>query len=158
MRTTLIVAALGWLALGGAASAQVTGIVTQSAAQLSFNPADGIGVNGVFNYAGSNETGLICDGEDSTTNYKVSTVLAPNDIQFANGGTATGAYAYSSTTTSIAVSFTNDGPLAVTPQLESTILPGASAFMSTTPAAATCPAPPAVPRSGPRRGSHEQSP
>jgi hypothetical protein len=128
MRTTLIVAAFGWLAVGGAASAQVTGVVTQSTAQLQFNPGVDFGVNGVLNYAGQNESGLVYDGGASTTNYQVSTVLAPKEIQFANGATASGLYAYSSTTTSIAVKFTNDGAVAVVPQLQSTILPGGFGF------------------------------
>jgi len=128
MRATLIVAALGWLAVGAAASAQVTGLVTQSTAQLQFNPGVDFGVNGALTYVGQNEAGLVYDGGLSTANYQVSTVLAPNNIQFANGATASGLYAYSTTTTSIAVSFTNNGAVAVVPQLQSTILPGGFGF------------------------------
>ena len=128
MRGAILIAAVGLLIPAGVASAQVTGVVTQSTAELRFNPGVDFGTGGVVTFTGQNETGQTYDGGSSTSDYQVTTLLAPNEIHFANGATSAGAYTYSSTTTSIAVSFKNDGPVAVTPQLQSTILPGGFGF------------------------------
>lgn len=128
MRSAMFMATVSLVVMGGAACAQVTGIVTQSTAELRFNPNVDFGNSGVVTHTGQNEAGLIYDGGASTSNYQVTTLLAPNDIHFANGATSAGNYTYSTTTTSIDVKFKNDGPAAVTPQLQSTILPGGFGF------------------------------
>lgn len=128
MPKAISIAAFALLVLAGAAQAQVTGVVTQSTASLRFNPGVDFGTGGVVTYSGQNETGLVYDGGASTSNFQVTTLLAPNDIHFANGATSSGPFTFSTTSTSIAVSFRNDGPAAVTPQLQSTILPGGFGF------------------------------
>ena len=124
MRNGTVIAAFAVLVLGGAASAQVTGVVNQSVAQLQFNPGVDFGTNGQLTYSGQDVTGLAYDGGASTSQYQVTTLQQPNDIKFANGATASGPYQYTTTTTSIGVTFTNNGPQAVRPVLESSIDPG----------------------------------
>lgn len=128
MRRLCLLAVLGLAPWTSSATAQVTGIVTNSRAALQFNPGVDFGVNGLLTFEGTNVTGHTSDGGTSDADYDVVTVLEPNNILFTNGVTANGGYNYSTTTTSIKVTFTNDGPLAVRPQLESTIFPGGFGF------------------------------
>ena len=124
----LLVATVALAGVGGSAAAQVTGVVTQATAALQFNPGVDFGTGGLLTYTGENITGLSYDGSFSTSQYQVTSNLQPNNIVFANGATATGPYQYSTTTTSIAVTFTNNDPAAVQPKLVSTITPGGFGF------------------------------
>jgi len=121
-------AAITFAGMAGIAAAQVTAVVTQADAALQFNPGVDFGTGGLLTYTGTNITGLSYDGSFSTSQYQVTANLQPTEIDFANGATATGPYQYSTTTTSIAVTFTNNGPTAVQPQLQSTITPGGFGF------------------------------
>jgi hypothetical protein len=121
MRNEIVVVAFTLLVLASAASAQVTGVVTQSVAQLHFDPAVAhFGERGVLTYSGDDVTGLAYDGVASTSEYHVIAQLQPTDIKFSNGATASGAYQYSTTTTSIVVNFTGNSR----PRLVSVIDPG----------------------------------
>ncbi len=63
--------------------------------------------------------------------YQVSTVLEPNYVAFANNATIAGGAGLGSSitsSTSIAVTFTNTTGQSITPTLESTILPGGFGF------------------------------
>lgn len=129
MRRALMSAALGCLFIGGGACAQVTGVVTESTATLQFSPTQsGLGSNGLLNFKGDNESGQITAANSSGSAYQVQTLLLPNDIEFSNGATSDGRYIYTSTTTQIQVSFKNDGSVAVSPQLVSSIVPGGFGF------------------------------
>ncbi len=124
MRNGIVIAMCVGFAWGSAASAQVTGLVLQSQAQLQFDPATDIGTGGLLTYSGPSLVGVVYDGVASTSQYQVQTLLQPTDIEFSNGATASGPYQYSTTTTSIGITFTNDAQIPVRPQLQSVIDPG----------------------------------
>jgi hypothetical protein len=121
VRVAALFASCGFLVIASAASAQVTGVVTEARATLQFDPL--LLINQAA-YMGQNEAGLLSDEETSTGAYVVTSETAPNYIIFANGATASGGIISVTTTTSIAVTFTNDGSVAVLPQLVSSIDPG----------------------------------
>ena len=128
MRRVMIPAAL-WALTAAAASAQVTGIVTSRS----------VVVQDLYD-----NLSLSQDVSDSTTqysfpnggspyfqaieNYQVSADVTPTEISFANNATSQGFVAYTSTTTSVAVTYQNGGSTSVTPTLRSTILPGGFGF------------------------------
>jgi hypothetical protein len=120
------------LSLGAfAASADVTGIVTSRTVDSTSTSAPHV-VGSVDNGAGQFFTPIGSSPVYNNYNsYQVSTVLEPNYIAFANnatiaGGAGTGSSITSST--SIAVTFTNTTGSSITPTLESTILPGGFGF------------------------------
>jgi hypothetical protein len=112
------------------ASAQVTGIVTDRSVNYlqevkigSFGSSQG--------YSGpvpSENAQLSADvfGYPSIDNYQVSTKVdnAAGYIAFADNATSSGADGSVTTTTSIAVSYTNSSSLTINPMLNSTITPG----------------------------------
>ena len=88
----------------------------------------------VDNGAGQFFTPINSEGDlvyDNYNSYQVSTVLEPNYIAFANNATIAGGAGIGSSitsSTSIAVTFTNTTGSSITPTLESTILPGGFGF------------------------------
>jgi hypothetical protein len=92
----------------------VTGPVGDSAVQYSFP-------NG-----SSPETEII-------DNYQVSADVTSNDITFANSATSQGFGGFTSTATSVAVTYTNSGNSSVDVTLNSTILPGGFGFYMDSP-------------------------
>jgi hypothetical protein len=124
MRFVGMAAACGLAFLPVAAHADVNGVVTGAQANLQFDPyLSGLGVNGALSFQGGNEAGLAYDKELSTGAYVVTTETKPNYIVFSNGATASGGLASVTTTTTIAITFTNTGDEAVRPKLVSTIDP-----------------------------------
>jgi hypothetical protein len=124
MRVAALFAACGWLLMATGTAAQVTGVVTQAQATLQFDPRlDKIGKNGVLVFAGQNETGLVFDKVNSSGAYVVTAETKPDYIVFSNGSIASGGLVSVTTTTSIAVTFTNTASVAVRPELISTIDP-----------------------------------
>ena len=120
------------LSLGAfAASADVTGVVTSRtvdststlAPEVSGSVGDGAGQ--FFTPIGSSPV------YNNYNSYQVSTVLEPNYVAFANNATIAGGAGLGSSitsSTSIAVTFTNTTGQSITPTLESTILPGGFGF------------------------------
>jgi hypothetical protein len=129
MRVVGLAAILGVLCISTGANADVNGVVTDARADLQFDPIfTNLGANGEVSFAGHNESGLVTDGETSTGSYSVTSQTLPNYIAFANGATASGELVSVTTTTSIAITFTNTGLSAVRPQLVSTIDPAGLGF------------------------------
>ena len=126
MNTLMGLVAGGFLVAASPASAQVTAVITggsttvvlgnggRATTQTSHNTASQI------NDVGSNYAG----------NYQVVSDLTPNNIIFANNASAEGDFASVTSSTSLAVTYTNNGPTAVTPQLTSSITPGGFGFYS----------------------------
>jgi hypothetical protein len=114
-----------------AASADVTGIVTSRTVDSTSSQAPHVagsvdnGAGQYFMPIGSSPT------YNNYNSYQVSTVLEPDYIAFANNATIAGGAGLGSSitsSTSIAVTFSNTTGQSITPTLESTILPGGFGF------------------------------
>ena len=123
MRKILLAGIFGLAAGASAASAQVTGVVTGGGVTTTFQGT-------TSQQYGQNYASQVMDGAGypSYANYQVSNSLQTNNIVFANAATVEGSYAYLDATTSLAVTFTNGGATAVTPELQSTLTPGGFGF------------------------------
>jgi hypothetical protein len=64
------------------------------------------------------------EGGNGYNNYQVSTAVGANDITFADNATVLGSFSSLTTTTSVDITFTNNGSSAVIPTLKSQITPG----------------------------------
>lgn len=118
----LAVAAL--LALPAAVQADVTGVVTGTSAKIEFLPGFAPNPSGVTDFAGTeiDETRADPNAFGGAAVAARSRVDAKS-IAFRNGGAVAGPYTRTTTSTSVDISFVNDGSTAVRPQLLSTILP-----------------------------------
>ncbi len=125
MRGVLMTSLLGLLAIVSTAKAGVDGVVT-SRSMYSNIGTDGTGNPGPFSVANS-ATQLTSDAV-SISNYQVSAVIGPTDITFGTNATTQGGFAQQRASTSVSVTFTNDGPTAVDPVLHSSIIPGGFGF------------------------------
>ncbi len=123
MRNLWIGAGIGLLLAGSAASAQVTGVVTGGGTKVTLK-------SGVTNRTGQNYASQLAEGVgyNAYANYQVSANLTPNDIVFGNNVTAEGRFSSVTASTQITITFKNDGSSAVTPKLQSTIVPGGFGF------------------------------
>nr|WP_239018212.1 PEPxxWA-CTERM sorting domain-containing protein [Sphingomonas flavalba] len=123
--STVIVASclFGGIAVPAPLSAQVTGVVTEASATLQFRP----NVNGdpdIRQYTGhkiGEQSGDL--GFGSGASFASTANVGVGVVEFQNGNAAGGAYTYATSRTVIDVSFTNDGSIAVRPELHSTITP-----------------------------------
>ena len=120
------------LSLGAfAASADVTGVVTSRTVDSTSTGAPHV-VGSVDNGAAQYFTPIGSSPVYNNYNsYQVSTVVDPNYIAFANNATIAGGAGLGSSitsSTSIAVTFTNKTGQSIAPTLESTILPGGFGF------------------------------
>ena len=102
------------------ASAQVTQVVTGRTVY------SGIPGAGTGSPVGNSSTQLPQNEEGGTgyNNYQVSTAVGPSDITFADNATVLGSFSSLTTTTSVNITFTNNGSSAVVPTLKSQITPG----------------------------------
>jgi hypothetical protein len=114
------------LAIASGAAAQVTAVVTGGGSTVT------LGTGGNTTVVTSHNTSLqINDAPDNYAgNFQVVSDLTPNDIVFANNASAAGAYTSVTSSTSLAITYTNTGPAAVVPQLTSEITPGGFGFYS----------------------------
>jgi hypothetical protein len=120
------------LSLGAcAASAQITAVVTSRTVDSTSALAPHV-AGSVDNGAGQYFTPIGSSPVYNNYNsYQVSTVVEPNYVAFANNATIAGGAGIGSSitsSTSIAVTFTNTTGQSITPTLESTILPGGFGF------------------------------
>jgi len=118
MRALWFGAAIGLVAVGTAASAQVTAVVTGGTTTITLTGA-------TTTHAGHNAADQVSDpGLNQAGNYQVVSNLTPNDITFANNATAEGQSATVVSSTRLSITLTNNGSNAVTPQVQTTITPG----------------------------------
>lgn len=105
------------------AQAQVTGVVTHTSATVEFRP----GIDGsktVHEVLGPQIDGSLGGRSwGSGASFAATSRVEPNFVEFQNGNAAGGAYSYVTSRTLVDISFTNDGQMAVTPSLLSTITP-----------------------------------
>ena len=133
MRNMLLAGACGLLVSMPAASAlaQVTSVVTGQSIFVG-NPDFSAPFNpyslGPLTPVGSSATQLSPNpgegGAPDYNSYQVSTAVTPSDIEFANGATQLGSLTATETATSVQITLKNTGSTAVTPTLQSDILPG----------------------------------
>ncbi len=118
------------LAVGvGPTGAEVTGVVTDRSVTVQdiyngFNFAQQVG-NEARQFGFPN--GSYRDFQ-TIENYQVSANVLPDEIDFANNVSAHGFYANVTATTTVKVTYRNDGTTAVVPTLKSSILPGGFGF------------------------------
>ena len=125
MNKLMGVLAGGLLVAASAASAQVTAVVTGGGTTVVLG--SGAGMTTI--QTSHNTASQVNDaGANYAGNYQVVSDLTPNDIIFANNASAEGNFASVTSSTSLAVTYTNNGPIAVTPQLTSSITPGGFGF------------------------------
>jgi hypothetical protein len=103
--------------------AQVTGVVTHTSAEVEFRPgADGSKT--VHEVLGPQIDGSLGGRTwGSGASFAATSRVEPNFVEFQNGNASGGAFSYVTSRTLVDISFTNDGQMAVTPSLLSTITP-----------------------------------
>jgi hypothetical protein len=107
-----------------AAQAQVTGVVAHSSATVQFRPGAEPGDTGVQVFNGAQLAGSLGDNPwGSGASFASTSKVQQDFIEFQNGNAAGGAFSYLTSRTVVDISFTNDGDMAVTPSLHSTITP-----------------------------------
>ena len=108
-----------------AAGAQVTGVQTDTSASVQLTPLFPTPYpNGVVPITAlPNMSGAFSDGHGSYGTFATVSELAVDHIEFKNGNVSGGLYSQATTSTTIDITFMNDGLTAVLPQLQSTILP-----------------------------------
>ncbi|MGH6964697.1 MAG: hypothetical protein ACREE0_09445, partial [Phenylobacterium sp.] len=111
--------------MASAAGAQVTGVQTDTSASVQLTPLFPTPYpNGVVPITAlPNMSGAFADGHGSYGTFATVSELAVDHIEFKNGNVSGGLYSQATTSTTIDITFTNDGSSAVLPQLQSTILP-----------------------------------
>jgi hypothetical protein len=102
------------------ASAQVTSVIT---GRTVYSGIPGAGSGSPVGNS-STQLPVLGEGGDGYNNYQVSTAVGPNDITFADNATVLGSFSSLTTTTSVNITFTNNGSAAVVPKLKSQITPG----------------------------------
>jgi hypothetical protein len=114
------------LTIGSEAAAQVTAVITGGGTSVT------LGSGGSTTNSTSHNTAAQLNDVASAYagNYQVVSDLTPDNIIFANNASAAGDFASVTSSTSLAVTYTNNGSLAVTPQLTSEITPGGFGFYS----------------------------
>jgi hypothetical protein len=125
MNRLSVAIAVGLSLLGSAAVAQVTGVQTDTSASVQLTPLYPTPYpNGVVPItAEPNMSGAFSDGHGSYGTFATVSELAVDHIEFKNGNVSGGLYSQATTSTTIDITFVNDGLSAVLPQLQSTILP-----------------------------------
>ncbi len=103
-----------------AAPAQVTSVIT---GQTVYSGLPGSG-SGQPVASSATQLAVLGEGGNGYNNYQVSTAVTPSDIDFADNATALGSFSSLTTTTAVNITFTNNGPVAVAPTLQSQITPG----------------------------------
>jgi hypothetical protein len=112
------------LLLGTAASAQVTGVVTESSATLRFRPGAEPGDTGIQTFSGQHlDQSLGSETFGSGASFGSTSDVGNDFVEFRNGNGAAGSFTYMTSRTVVDINFTNDGTEAVTPTLHSTIAP-----------------------------------
>lgn len=105
-----------------AASAQVTGVVTESRATLRLQP--GTGPNDTEELFGTNiEAVRGSEAFGSGAAFAATSRIARDLIEFRNGSGSAGAFAYLRSQTAVDITFRNDEEQAFAPTLRSTIAP-----------------------------------
>lgn len=102
----------------GAATAQVSAVLTQSTATVDLTPP-----SGHFEFSGVNLDGAVNDASPSGVTYNSRNELDGPEILFVNGNVSSGSFAGSTTFTSLDISFTNDARETVPLIVHSTLLP-----------------------------------
>ncbi len=124
MRTAAACLAGAIALMGGAAQAQVTGVVTHTSATVQFRPFAEPGDTGITVYDGQQISGMAGGNAFGSAGSFASTSRIDDQvIEFQNGNVAGGSLAYLTSRTVVEISFANDGDSAVTPTLHSTITP-----------------------------------
>jgi hypothetical protein len=123
MRHLVVIGALAALMGSTSAFGQVTGIVSSRTASTSFSDIspNGQQPDSAMNFGGGNPF-------NDSANYQVSADVTPTDIRFADNATAQGDGQYAITSTTVTVTYTNNGTTSVTPTLQSVIEPGGFGF------------------------------
>lgn len=106
------------------AGAQVTGVVTESSATLTFRPGADPSDTGIQIFNGEildQSIGSEAFGSGGT--FGATSQVGNGVIEFRNGNGSGGSFTYLTSRTLVDISFTNDGNQAVTPTLHSTITP-----------------------------------
>lgn len=112
------------LTLPAVVQANVTGVLTGTSSKIEFTPGHRPNPSGVYNYDG---TQIAVSRRDPNA-FGGATAAATSrvdsgGIAFQNGGAAAGPYTRVTTSTSVDISFVNDGSTPVIPRLVSTIQP-----------------------------------
>jgi hypothetical protein len=125
MNRLSVAIAVGLSLAASAAGAQVTGVQTDTSASVQLTPLYATPYpNGVVPITATpNMSGAFADGHGSYGTFATASELAVDHIAFTNGNVSGGLYSQATTSTTIDITFMNDGPQAVLPQLQSTILP-----------------------------------
>jgi hypothetical protein len=116
---------------GGAAQAQVTGVVTHTSARLQFRPGAEPGNTGITIFEGNQINGMV-GGNDfgSAGSFSSTSQVDDKVIEFQNGNVSGGTLTSLTSRTVVEISFTNDGETAVVPILQSTITPAGMGFFA----------------------------
>jgi len=125
MNRLSVAIAVGLSLVASAAGAQVTGVQTDTSASVQLTPLFPTPYpNGVVPISPlPNMSGAFADGHGSYGTFATVSELAVDHIEFKNGNVSGGLYSQATTSTTIDITFNNDGSTAVLPQLSSTILP-----------------------------------
>ena len=125
MNRLSVAIAVGLSLVASAAGAQVTGVQTDTSASVQLTPLFPTPYpNGVVPISPlPNMSGAFADGHGSYGTFATVSELAVDHIEFKNGNVSGGLYSQATTSTTIDITFKNDGLDAVLPQLQSTILP-----------------------------------
>lgn len=124
MHGKLLSVAFTVLTFGGAASAQVTAVVTRSTATVSL-------LSGTTTFSGDNLSGSLNGPNLSGGSYDSTASVTGPEIIFKNGNISAGSFAQVSSFTSLDISFTNDTGAAIRPRFSSTILPAGLGLLVT---------------------------
>lgn len=128
--------AMSLLTASGAA-AQITGVVTDSTADVALTPGSRPGGN--FHFEGVNIDGTNNDRSPSGASYNSRSEVDGPEILFVNGNATSGSYASATTLTILDVTFRNDGTDPVDAILRSTLLPAGFGMFVGSAACATGP-------------------
>jgi hypothetical protein len=125
MNRLSVAIAVGLSLMASAAGAQVTGVQTDTSASVQLTPLYPTPYpNGVVPITATpNMSGAFDDGHGSYGTFATTSELLVDHIAFQNGNVSGGLYSQATTSTTIDITFKNDGLDAVLPQLQSTILP-----------------------------------
>jgi hypothetical protein len=122
MRQLFVPIAVGFVGLAPMAIAKIDSV--QTTRSVSYSAAEFNGAAAVKN----SSTQLGPGAGFTYANYQVSADVTPTQIVFGANASAQGYSANTAASTSVKIRFTNDGSAAVTPTLNSTIIPGGFGF------------------------------
>lgn len=114
------------LAIAGAsaASAQVTGVITNNGVTVKMQPSAKSTATQTFTYDGSHVEGSRGGNMlGSGASFASAALIDSDGVDFQNGNASGGRYAFTASHTGIDIKYTNDDATAVTPSLHSAILP-----------------------------------